>query len=206
MPRRSRQSGLPVVDEVHLVDGEDDVLDAHQGDDRAMPVGLPQQTLGRVDQDHRQIGGGCAGRHVARVLLMPRRVGDDESRRGVEKKRYATSIVMPCSRSACRPSTSKARSGVADGAYGDRRGSRPSDGLPGRPWRRTSRRPIKVLLPSSTLPQVMNRSMSSPAGRGARVSPIRNSPRASCAPSSRRHRDRSSDPGAPRSGCRPARR
>lgn len=30
-------------------------------------------------------------------------------RRGVEKYRYATSIVMPCSRSARRPSVSSAR-------------------------------------------------------------------------------------------------
>ena len=29
---------------------------------------------------------------------------------GVAKKRYATSMVMPCSRSACKPSTSSAKS------------------------------------------------------------------------------------------------
>ncbi len=34
------------------------------------------------------------------------------SRVGVPKYRYATSIVMPCSRSARRPSTSSDRSGV----------------------------------------------------------------------------------------------
>ena len=31
-------------------------------------------------------------------------------RRSVEKNRYATSMVMPCSRSAARPSTSSAKS------------------------------------------------------------------------------------------------
>jgi len=34
-------------------------------------------------------------------------------RRGVAKYRYATSIVMPCSRSARNPSTSKARSALS---------------------------------------------------------------------------------------------
>ena len=68
-----------VVHQVHLVDGQHDLPDAHQGHDRAVPVGLPQHALGRVDQDHRQIGGGRTRRHVARVLLVSRRVGDDEA-------------------------------------------------------------------------------------------------------------------------------
>ncbi len=37
-----------------------------------------QNAVARVDQDHGQIGRGCAGGHVARVLLVSRRVGDDE--------------------------------------------------------------------------------------------------------------------------------
>ena len=39
---------------------------------------LGQHALARVDQDHRQVGGRGAGDHVARVLLVARRVGDDE--------------------------------------------------------------------------------------------------------------------------------
>ena len=35
-----------------------------------------------VDQDHREVGGAGAGDHVARVLLVAGRVGDDEAARG----------------------------------------------------------------------------------------------------------------------------
>ena len=47
-------------------------------DDVAVPVRLRQQALARIHQHHRQVGGGCAGGHVARVLLVTRAVGDDE--------------------------------------------------------------------------------------------------------------------------------
>jgi hypothetical protein len=39
---------------------------------------LHQHALARIDQDHRQIGSRGAGHHVAGVLFMPRRIGDDE--------------------------------------------------------------------------------------------------------------------------------
>ena len=43
-----------------------------------MPPGLHQHALARVDQHDRDVGRRGAGRHVARVLLVARRVGDDE--------------------------------------------------------------------------------------------------------------------------------
>ncbi len=43
-----------------------------------MAAGLDQDALARVDQDDRKLGVRSAGRHVARVLLVARRVGDDE--------------------------------------------------------------------------------------------------------------------------------
>src|SRR3954452_4980287 len=75
-------------------------------------------------------------------------------RRAVAKYRYATSIVMPCSRSARRPSVSRERSSA-----------------PSRPWRSSSwsariafascsSRPIRVDFPSSTEPAVARRSRS----------------------------------------------
>ena len=39
---------------------------------------LRQHPLASIDQDHGQIGGRCPGDHIAGVLLMARRVGDDE--------------------------------------------------------------------------------------------------------------------------------
>ena len=43
-----------------------------------MAARLRQQALARVDQQDREIGVGGAGRHVAGVLLVAGRVGDDE--------------------------------------------------------------------------------------------------------------------------------
>ncbi len=80
------EDGLVEADEVDLVDGEHDVADAEQrGDDRMAP-GLAQHALARIDQHDGEIGGRCAGRHVARVLFVAGRVGNDELalRRGEE--------------------------------------------------------------------------------------------------------------------------
>ena len=43
-----------------------------------MPSGLHQHALAGVDEHDRQVGRRGAGNHVARVLFVPRRVGDDE--------------------------------------------------------------------------------------------------------------------------------
>ena len=43
-----------------------------------MPPRLGQHALARIDQHQRQIGIGGAGRHVAGILLVARRIGDDE--------------------------------------------------------------------------------------------------------------------------------
>jgi len=78
----------------------------------------------------------------------------------VEKKRYATSIVMPCSRSAARPSTSSARSRSPPWVPTFfESASRAASWSSKISFDSYSSRPISVLLPSSTLPQVMKRSM-----------------------------------------------
>ena len=66
------------VHEVHLVDRDHHVLDAEQGRDVAVALGLDSDAMARIDQDNREVAGGGARRHVARVLLVSRRVGDDE--------------------------------------------------------------------------------------------------------------------------------
>ena len=69
---------LIVVDQVHLVDGQDEVLDAELVTQEAVTPGLDQHALARIDQDNRAIGGRGARHHVARILLVSRAVGDDE--------------------------------------------------------------------------------------------------------------------------------
>ena len=68
---------LVVADEVHLVDGDDDVADAEQRDDVGVPARLHLHPARGVDQDDREVAGRGAGRHVARVLLVSRAVRDD---------------------------------------------------------------------------------------------------------------------------------
>ena len=67
-----------VVDQVDLVDRQHDMADAEQRGDDRVAMGLGQQPLARVDQQDGEIGVGGAGRHVAGVLLVAGRVGDDE--------------------------------------------------------------------------------------------------------------------------------
>ncbi len=64
--------------EVDLVDRQHHVAHPEQRSDDRMAVGLGQQTLARVDKHDRQIGIGGAGRHVAGILLVARRIRDDE--------------------------------------------------------------------------------------------------------------------------------
>ena len=69
---------LLVVDQVHLVDRDDDVRQPEQRRDVRMPPRLRQQPFPRIHQHDGQLRSGRAGHHVARVLLVARRVGDDE--------------------------------------------------------------------------------------------------------------------------------
>ena len=69
---------LGVLDEVHLVDRERHVTHAEEGHELTVAAGLRQHPLAGVDEDHRRIRGRGAGDHVPRVLLVARRVGDDE--------------------------------------------------------------------------------------------------------------------------------
>ena len=63
---------LRVVDQVHLVDRQHDVADAEQRHQVAVPAGLREHALARIDQDHGEVGGRRAGDHVAGVLLVAR--------------------------------------------------------------------------------------------------------------------------------------
>ena len=74
----SSKRSCVVVDEIHLVDAEHEVLHLEQRRDHRVAARLLEHPLARVDQHEREVGGGRAGHHVARVLHVPGRVGDDE--------------------------------------------------------------------------------------------------------------------------------
>ena len=69
---------LRVTDEVHLIDRHDDARDAQKRRDETVPPGLRQDAVAGVDENHRQVARRSARGHVARVLLVPGRIGDDE--------------------------------------------------------------------------------------------------------------------------------
>ena len=85
-------------DKVHFVHGHDDVAYSEHARKIGMAARLGKHPLAGVDQDHRGIGGGSGGEHIARVLLVARCVGDDGARGVAVAVRDVD--VMPCSRSA----------------------------------------------------------------------------------------------------------
>ena len=68
-----------IAHQIHLIYREHEVADAHQGADAGVPAGLHQHALGGVDENQGQLRKGGPHRHVAGVLLVPRRVGHDEA-------------------------------------------------------------------------------------------------------------------------------
>ncbi len=72
------EARLLVLDEVHLVHAQHEVLHLQERRDHRVTARLLEYTLARVDQDEREVGGRRAGHHVARVLHVTGRVGDDE--------------------------------------------------------------------------------------------------------------------------------
>ena len=69
---------LRVMYEVHFVYGDEQMADAEEGSDKCVPLRLRQQPFRSIDENHCQIGGRSAGRHVSCVLFMARCVRDDE--------------------------------------------------------------------------------------------------------------------------------
>ena len=164
---------------------------------KRVPPGLHLHAARRVDQDHGEVRGRGAGRHVARVLLVARAVGDDElalvgvevavgdvdrdallalGLQAVHQQRQVHFAGPSCPTCGCRWSTAASWSSRICCVS-------------------CSRRPISVLLPSSTLPQVMKRSRLLASwrlagNRRASRAAIRNTPRACAFPSPRPDRSR----------------
>ena len=69
---------LRPVHQIHLVDGHDDMNDAEQRDDERVALRLDGHAVACVYENDGEIAVGGASRHVARILFMSRRIGDDE--------------------------------------------------------------------------------------------------------------------------------
>src|SRR5699024_2738157 len=68
---------LAVVDQVHLVDGDDQVRHTQHGQQHRVAPRLLGQTLAGIDEYQAEVGGRGAGDHVAGVLDVPGGIGDD---------------------------------------------------------------------------------------------------------------------------------
>ena len=65
--------------QVHFVDRYGEMTDSQQICDERVPSRLRQHAVARIDQNDGEIGRGKRSvAHIARVLFMPRRIGDDE--------------------------------------------------------------------------------------------------------------------------------
>ena len=149
-----------VVDQVHLVDRQHHVADADQRDQVAVAPGLGQHPLAGVDEDHRHLGGGGAGDHVAGVLLVAGGVGDDELALVGGEEAVGDVDGDPLLALGLQAVEEQ---GVVDlSPWVPTRllsASRAASWSSKISFESQSSRPIRVLLPSSTLPQVMKRSI-----------------------------------------------
>ena len=66
------------VHQIHLVDGHDDMNDAEQRDDERVALRLDGHAMACIDENDGEIAIGGACGHIARILFMSRRIGDDE--------------------------------------------------------------------------------------------------------------------------------
>ena len=83
--RIDSKTSLVVVDEVHLVDAQQEVGHPEQRGQEGVPTGLLDDPLAGVDEHEGEVGRRVPGHHVAGVLDVAGRVGDDElPRRGGE--------------------------------------------------------------------------------------------------------------------------
>ena len=163
---------LVVVDEVHLVDEHDHVRDAKQRRQERVTPALLDDTVARVDQNHRKVGGGCTGHHVAGVLNVARSVGDDElalRRREVAVRHVDRDALLTLGPKAVGE---QRQVGVLSALVALTCFSTASSWSSKIDLLSYSSRPISVLLPSSTEPAVASLSSS-----------IRSTPRAYGLPS-----------------------
>ena len=74
-----------VIDEIHLVHGDDEVLDAKEVGDEAVALGLLDHAFTGIDEDDGKVRGGGTRDHVAGVLGVAWSVCDDEFALGCGK-------------------------------------------------------------------------------------------------------------------------
>ena len=148
---------LREIDEVHLVDRDDEMADAKQGSDVCVTTRLREDALARIDEDDGEVCGGGAGGHVAGVLLVARGIGNDElatlGREVAVGYVDGDALLTLGAKPVCELGEVDSELLLA------RRSDSPRDGAD-LIFESYRRRPMRVDLPSSTLPAVLKRSRS----------------------------------------------
>jgi hypothetical protein len=72
------EHGLRIVDEIHLVHGDEHSGNSEKRRDERVAFGLGDDSMPGVDQNDGQVRRRRTRRHVSRVLLVSRRIRDDE--------------------------------------------------------------------------------------------------------------------------------
>ena len=69
---------FPVIDQIHFVNGDDEMRNAEQVSKCRMASRLRHDTVPRIDQQNGELRSTGGRHHIARVLLVAWRVGNDE--------------------------------------------------------------------------------------------------------------------------------
>jgi hypothetical protein len=154
------EARLVVVDQIHFVDADHDVRNRQQAGDDAVAAALGQHAMAGIDEDDGQVGIGCAGDHVAGVLLVAGGIRDDElAACGGE---VAVGNIDRDALLAFGPQAIGEQRQID--AFSSPRSLLECSSCSIWSWKicllSNSMRPIRVLLPSSTLPAVVKRSRS----------------------------------------------
>src|ERR1700722_2000970 len=73
------ETTLVKTDQIHLVDRQYKLANAEQRTKKSVPSRLFQKSFLGIDQKDRQVRRRGSRHHVARIVLVTRRVGDDEA-------------------------------------------------------------------------------------------------------------------------------
>ncbi len=69
---------LRPIDEIHFIDRDNDMLDPKQRADETVPLGLLDDPVACINQNHSEVTIRRASRHIAGVLLVTGAVGDNK--------------------------------------------------------------------------------------------------------------------------------
>ena len=81
-PGSTAHQAFVKLDQIQFVDRKHQVADPEEGADERVALCLRQYALAYIDQDYGELAARGSSRHITRILLVTRRVGDDKGALG----------------------------------------------------------------------------------------------------------------------------